>query len=249
MLSAARSLLFRLPAYEGPLDLLLQLIRKSKVDIYDIPIAEITRQYMATVELWQSMDLAVAGEYLVMAATLVEIKSRLLLPAPPPAEGDDTEEDPRAELVRRLVEYERYASVVDGLKGLESYRRDLYFRAAMEDPEAYLLPVPEAALDGRALLAALQRALEAAGVKDALVTAVVPRRRLSLRMKMAEVLRRLRSSAEGALFSDFFEIPCQRYEIVLLFLAVLELLRVGKVRAVQRNPLSDIRLTAVQEAA
>src|SRR5256885_1964791 len=102
LIAPSSALRFKLPVFEGPLDLLLHLIRERQVDIYDIPIAEITQQYLEYLALWESMDLAIAGEYLVIAATLVEIKSRLLLPAPPPAEGEEEAEDPRAELVQRL---------------------------------------------------------------------------------------------------------------------------------------------------
>src|SRR5258708_7788961 len=102
---------FRLPAFEGPLDLLLHLIRENKVDIYDIPIAEIARQYMDYLARWEELDLAVAGEYLVIAATLLEIKSRLLLPQPPPPESDE-DSDPRAELVQKLLEYQQYQGSV-----------------------------------------------------------------------------------------------------------------------------------------
>src|SRR5438105_10379546 len=104
---ASSALQFHLPAFDGPLDLLLHLIRENRIDIYDIPIAQITEQYMEYLALWESLDLAVAGEYLVMAATLVEIKSRMLLPKPPPPEADE-HDDPRAELVQRLLEYQRY---------------------------------------------------------------------------------------------------------------------------------------------
>jgi len=242
VLAAANVLRFKLPVFEGPLDLLLHLIRENKVDIYDIPIAEITQQYLDYLALWESLDLAVAGEYLVMAATLLEIKSRMLLPQPPPAEGGEEEADPRAELVQRLLEYQKYQGTVETLRGWEEFRRLIYFRGALENPDDYLLPVERGALDAGALLTALRRVLASAGVEETPITAVVPRRRVSLRMKMAEALRKIRAHAEGLPFEALFEMPCYRYEIVLIFLALLELLRQGRVRAEQKAPLGEIRL-------
>src|SRR5688500_6656702 len=126
VLTASTPLQFRLPIFEGPLDLLLNLIREQEIDIYDIPIALITQPYLERLEAWEALDLTVAGEYLVMAATLLEIKSRMLLPKPPAAEMD--EEDPRAELVERLLEYQRYQGAVDTLKLWEEARAQIHFR-------------------------------------------------------------------------------------------------------------------------
>lgn len=243
------SLRFTLPVFEGPLDLLLHLIRDHQVDIYDIPIAEITQQYLQYLALWESMDLAIAGEYLVIAATLVEIKSRLLLPAPPPIEGDEEAEDPRAELVQRLLEYQRYQGTVETLREWEEFRRNLYFRGALENPDDYVLPMAAGEMSPSALVNALRRLMAAAGVDDGALSAVIPRRRVSLRMKMAEVLRKVRSRAEGLMFSGLFELPCYRYEIVLTFLAVLELLRLGRLKASQKVTEGDILLTAVEAEA
>lgn len=250
VLAAQNSLRFSLPTFEGPLDLLLHLIRKNQIDIYDIPIASITEQYMEYLERWEALDLSVAGEFLVMAATLLEIKSRMLLPQPPPAEGDDIEpEDPRAELVQKLLEYQRFQGAVETLQSWEGFRRNLYFRGAIENPDDYLLPVSEGALDARQLFDALRRVLLAAGLEEQKVTAVVPRRRVSLRMKMAEVLRRTHANPDGVGFADMFELPCYRYDIVLVFLAVLELLRQGLVRAEQKTNDDPIVLFSGAQAA
>lgn len=249
LLRPSSALLFRLPVFEGPLDLLLHLIREQKIDIYDIPIAQITEQYLETMALWESMDLAIAGEYLVMAATLLEIKSRLLLPSPPPEEGEEEPEDPRAELVQRLLEYQRYQGTVDALREWEEQRRSLYFRGALENPDDYVLPTPEGALSADALFAALKRVFEAAGVADEPITAVMPKRRVSLRMKMAEVVRRVFANPLGIEFSCLFDLPCPRAEIVITFLALLELLRLGRVHAEQCSRTSEILLTPGQAAA
>jgi segregation and condensation protein A len=233
LLRPSSALQFKLSVFEGPLDLLLHLIREQKVDIYDIPIAQITEQYLATMSHWESMDLAIAGEYIVMAATLLEIKSRMLLPAPPAPEGEEEPEDPRAELVQRLLEYQRYQGTVETLRGWEEYRRGLFFRGALENPDDYVLPLAEGALNVEALMNALRHVLQAAGVADEPVTAVMPKRRVGLRVKMAEVVRRVAAHPGGIEFSCLFDLPCPRAEIVITFLALLELLRLGRVFASQ----------------
>ena len=243
LLRPSSALHFKLPAFEGPLDLLLHLIREHRVDIYDIPIALITEQYLATMAHWESMDLAIAGEYIVMAATLIEIKSRMLLPAPFQEELEVEPEDPRAELVQRLLEYQKYQGTVETLRGWEEHRRTLFFRGALENPDDYVLPLPEGALNAETLFLALQRVLQIAGVADEPITAVMPKRRVSLRMKMVEVVRRVRAHPEGIEFSCLFELPCARAEIVLTFLALLELLRLGRVHAEQTRKSLEIILT------
>src|SRR5437764_5018 len=165
---------FKTPAFEGPLDLLLHLIRANQVDIYDIPIAEITQQYFAAMERMEALDLSVAGEYVVIAATLIEIKSRLLLPQQPLA-GDEEAEDPRAELVARLLEYQQYQGTVETLRGWEELRRLIFFRGALENADDYILPVPEGEANVAQLYQALHRLLTEAGVEDRPITAVTPR--------------------------------------------------------------------------
>ena len=234
---------FRLPVFEGPLDLLLHLIRENRIDIYDIPIADITQQYLDYVALLESLDLAVAGEYIVMAATLVEIKARMLLPQAPPAEGEEEEMDPRAELVQKLLEYQSFQGSVDTLRGWEEYRRRIFFRGALENPDDYLLPLPAGGIDPRELMAALAKVLSSVSDDDTAVTAVVPRRRVSLRMKMVEVLRKVRAKPEGLAFSGLFsDPPYYTYDIVLTFLALLELIRQHQIDATQKQPGDDILL-------
>lgn len=239
--SAVRELRFKLPTFEGPLDLLLHLIRENKIDIYDIPIAAITQQYLDYLARWEALDLAVAGEYVVMAATLMEIKSRMLLPRLP-APDTEEEEDPRAELVQRLLEYQKYQATVETLRSREEQRQRLYFRASQENPEDYLLPIEKGAMNATVLWKALQRVLSRAGIEEEPILVLPPRRRVGLRTKMAEILRILRVQAEGLAFDALFERPFCRYDIVLTFLALLELLRQGKVRAEQTEPLGEIML-------
>lgn len=239
---------FHLPTFDGPLDLLLHLVRKSQVDICDIPIAEITRQYLEYLELWQSLDLAIAGEYLVMAATLLEIKSRMLLPQAPSGSPEASDEDPRAELVQRLMEYERLQGTVEALREWEEQRGKLFFRGAAEDPDQYALPVCGMA-DASVLADALRRVLARAGVAEAAVTGIAPRRRVNLRIKMAEILRRVHASGGSIVFDDLAGGPENLVELVMTFLAVLELVRQTRLRATQEHPDEPIVLAAVGEGA
>ncbi len=240
------ALQFKLDAFEGPLDLLLHLIREHRIDIYDIPIAQITDQYLEYIENMQTMDLTIAGEYIVMAATLLEIKSRLLLPSPPKNIEVGEEIDPRAELVQRLLEYQKYQGTVDTLREWETFRRNLFFRGALENPDDYVLPTPAGEMHVGLLVEALQRILNSAGVQQDSVTAVMPKRRVSLRMRMVEVIRRVGKYPEGLEFGLLFELPCPRYEIVLTFLALLELLKLGKIKAEQESPLATINLFHIE---
>ena len=241
---------FKIPAFEGPLDLLLHLIRAHEVDIYNIPIAEITRQYLDYMELWESLDLTIAGEYVLIAATLIEIKSRLLLPQPKPENPEEEPEDPRQELVQRLLEYQQYQGTLETLRGWEEQRRSLYFRGAAENLNDYMLPIPAGEATGLQLYQALHRLLVESGVDERPVTSVTPRKRLSLRLKMIELARRIeRAGAEGILFDDLFELPCPRYDIVLAFLALLELLRHGRIRCEQKAMHASIWLFFITEGA
>ena len=240
---------FHIPNFEGPLDLLLHLIRAHEVEISDIPIAEITQQYLAYMEMWEALDLTIAGEYVVIAATLIEIKSRMLLPQAPAVVGEDgEEEDPRAELVARLREYQIYKGTVETLRAWEELRRELFFRGALENADDYILPVPAGEANVQQLFQALNRLLAEAGVEDKPITSVTPRRRLSLRMKMAEIVRKLtHAGPEGMGFESLFVLPCPRYDIVLTFLALLELLRMQRVRADQTKLLEPIKVTLIPE--
>jgi segregation and condensation protein A len=239
---------FHLAAFDGPLDLLLHLIRTHQVEITDIPIAEITQQYLEHVAVIEALDLAEAGEYLVLAATLIEIKSRMLLPAPPPLPGEDEPEDPRAELVAKLLEYEMYRGTTETLREWEELRRQLFFRGALENADDYLLPTPEGEANVTQLYLALHRLLTEAGVDDKPVTTITPRKRVSLRLKMLEIARRITASgSSGMQFEDLFDLPCPRYDIVLTFLALLELLRGGRIRVDQQEVCGAIWLFGIVE--
>jgi segregation and condensation protein A len=241
---------FKTSAFEGPLDLLLHLIRANKVDIYNIPIAEITQQYLDYMDLWEALDLTIAGEYVLIAATLIEIKSRLLLPQQKPENPDEESEDPRAELVQRLLDYQQYHATLETLRLWEEQRRQIFFRGALENADDYILPVPAGEASPLQLYQALHRLLVEAGVDERPVTSVTPRRRLSLRLKMAEIARKIeRAGGEGIAFDALFELPCPRYDIVLTFLALLELLRHGRIRCEQETLHATLWLYAIPQEA
>lgn len=236
-----------LPIFEGPLDLLLHLIRENKLDIYDIPIAEVTDQYLRYLYLMESLDLDVAGEFLVMAATLLEIKSRMLLPPDPSLEEDEDLVDPRAELVERLIQYQRYKEAAELFQARAEERQKVFTGGArnMEvDYSPYLLKdigPPE-------LLSALKRLLEEVGEGKEEVTTIT-RRRITVRMKMSEIWRMVSSSGQGVLFDDLVEQPKHRTDIVITFLALLELLRLGKIRVRQVRAFDIIEILSNEAAA
>jgi segregation and condensation protein A len=245
-LAAQPGYTIKLPVFEGPLDLLLHLIREHKLDIYDIPIAEVTDQYLHYLRLMESLDLNIAGEFFVMAATLLEIKSRMLLPVSP-LEEEEEGVDPRAELVERLIEYERFRNAAESLKGFEEERRQVFWRMTDElgDYDAPVIPLNLQAMD---LIMALQQMLEEVGEGQEEVTSI-ERQKITLRMKMGEIWRRIRSASEdGLTFRDLISGPPTKLEIVMTFLALLELLRLGKILVKQKRALGDIRLRAAERS-
>jgi segregation and condensation protein A len=226
-----------LESFAGPLDLLLYLIRRQNLDILDIPIAEITRQYMGYIELMHEvMRFELAAEYLLMAAILAEIKSRLLLPRPPLEEG--LEEDPRAELVRRLQEYERFKRAAEDIDALPRMERDTVVVHA--DPgERNVVKVPPP-LELTELLLALQEVLNRAQLFE---HHAVKREGLSVRQRMGELLSRL-DTAEFQAVDTFFDLAEGRAGIVVTFLAMLELAKEMLVEIIQDEPGSPIYLRA-----
>ncbi len=239
---------FVLSAFQGPIDLLLQLIKANEVDITDIPIAEITTQYLSLLDQMEAFDLAVAGEYLVMAATLIEIKSRMLLPQTV-VDADEEPDDPRLELVQRLREYQQFHDALDILRDREEAQRAVFGREPLLNCAILPPAVPDDPVSSALLLSALNRLLSEADLADQPLTTVVPRRRATLRLKMAEVLHRIQASAPsgGARFSELFDLPCMRYDIVITFLAMLELLRLQRIEVEQVLLFDEIILRHVQE--
>jgi segregation and condensation protein A len=237
-----------LPVFEGPLDLLLHLIRTHKLDIGDIPIALVTEQYLQYLALMEALDLNVAGEFLVMAATLMEIKSRMLLPRPDPPPADDEEGgDPRAELVARLLEYERFQHVAEQLRDLAAESGRSFTRSVVEQWEG---ATPLVELRPGDLLEAIRR-MQAPGSEGAgngaPATLRVRRQAINLRQRIGEVLRRVQSQEEPLAFTYLVTRSGQRLrreEVLITFLAILELVRLGQVTAWQQPPRGEIFLTA-----
>lgn len=229
-----------LEAFEGPLDLLLYLIRRQNLDILDIPIAEITRQYVDYIELMREMRLELAAEYLVMAAILAEIKSRLLLPRPPREEG--IEEDPRAELVRRLQEYERFKRAAEDIETLPRQERDFSPASAfVPDKSVVRLPPP---VDMRELLLALKDVLKRAELTG---RHAIQREALSVRNRMSDVLKAI-GDGEFHLFERLFNAEEGRLGIVVTFLAILELAKEHLIEIMQSEPLTPIYLKSLATA-
>lgn len=224
-----------LEAFEGPLDLLLYLIRRQNLDVLDIPIAEITRQYMDYIDLMHDLRLELAAEYLVMAAILAEIKSRLLLPRPPSEDGSG-EQDPRAELVRRLQEYERYKRAAEDLDALPRVERDTSVaHADIGEHNVVRLPPP---VELRELLLALKDVLRRAELNGAVA---MQRDALSIRERMSDLLKLVEDGAFHA-FDEVFKPEQGKLGIVVSFMAMLELIKEGLLEVVQEVPLAPIYL-------
>ncbi|MHB9038420.1 MAG: segregation and condensation protein A [Armatimonadota bacterium] len=235
-----------LPVFEGPLDLLLHLIREHEIDIYDIPIAKVCEQYLAYLSLMESLDLEVAGEWLVMAATLLEIKSRMLLPEDPKAEVESEDEkiDPRLELVERLIEYEKFKGAAEIFKEREEQRARVFVRGAAElafelKPTFDLENIT--AID---LLAVLQNILADVGEEE--VTSI-QRRKVTVRMRMREIHRKVTEAAGPITFEELFDDAVNRIEVVITFLALLELLKSRTVKVRQKKAFSPIEIIPVTE--
>jgi segregation and condensation protein A len=225
-----------LDAFEGPLDLLLYLIKRQNIDILNIPIAKITQQYMNYIEVMQELQLELAAEYLVMAAMLAEIKSRMLLPRPSEQAAD--EEDPRAELVRRLQEYERFKQAAEQIDELPRLERDV-FQANAEMCERKVVEIlPEITL--RELLLSFQEVLSRA---DMFAHHHIQREPLSVRQRMSEVLARIQDGGFVE-FTKLFSPEEGRMGVVVTFLALLELIREALLDLVQSEPFAPIHVTA-----
>jgi len=225
-----------LEAFEGPLDLLLYLIRRQNIDILDIPIAEITKQYVQYIEMMQELQLELAGEYLVMAAMLAEIKSRMLLPRPESI--DDDEDDPRAELVRRLQEYERYKKAAQDIGDLPRLERDT-FVAHVDAPERKVVTaLPDITM--KELLLAFHDVLKRAQMFTNLH---LQRERLSVRQRMSEILSHINASSFSG-FTDLFDPEEGRHGVAVTFIAILELLRESVIEVVQAEAYSALHVRA-----
>jgi segregation and condensation protein A len=225
-----------LEAFEGPLDLLLYLIRKQNIDILDIPVAEITRQYMGYVELMQHVRLELAAEYLVMAAMLAEIKSRMLLPRS--AAIEEEEGDPRAELMRRLLEYERFKAAAEGIDTLSRVGRDIIV-PKLDAPEAKARKLlPEVSLEE--VLLSMAEVLRRG---DLFESHQVSREALSTRERMSDVLERLKGGGFVP-FVELFTAEEGKLGVVVTFMAILELVKESLIELVQNEPFAAIHVRA-----
>jgi segregation and condensation protein A len=230
----------RLDNYEGPLDLLLHLIKKNEVNIYDIPIAIITAQYLDTIQLMQELDLDVAGEYLVMAATLIHIKSKMLLPRPETAAGvDGEEEDPRDALVRRLLEHQKFKAAAGLLHEREQVRS-----AQWQLPDERIAAIagddyePELEVDLFSLLAAFQAVVQRARLRPKVL---LPPEQLPVEVRIEQLLARL-SETQACGFEDLFADVEDRGGLIVTFLALLEMIRLQLVRVFQAGSFGPIRV-------
>ncbi len=226
-----------LEAFEGPLDLLLYLIRRQNVDILNIPIAEITRQYTQYIELMQELQLELAGEYLVMAATLAEIKSRMLLPRPPGV-GELGEEDPRAELVRRLQEYERFKRAAIDIDDLPRLERDVWQASAELRDRPVVRGVPQVTLQ-EMLLAFKDVAQRAAMFAHHHIS----REPLSVRERMSSILAMLEKGSFVE-FTRLFTPEEGRAGVTVAFIAILELMREGLIELTQTEAYAPLHVRA-----
>ncbi|NIM05944.1 MAG: segregation/condensation protein A [Armatimonadetes bacterium] len=234
----------KLPVFEGPLDLLLYLIRREEIDIYDIPIATITEQYLGYLALMETYNIEVAGDFLVMAATLMEIKSRCLLPKPEVTEETEEEEDPRAELIARLLEYRRYKEAATTLDDLATENRFVLSRPPLNGNGngngngAFVLAGDVSAFR---LWAAFQEVLSRAP-ETAVGEVIKPR--FTVTMKIAQIAAKLRRATEGLSFFSLFPEGVTKLEVIVTFLALLELIRQRRVRITQPETFGDILLLA-----
>ena len=225
-----------LDTFEGPLDLLLYLIRKQNLNILDVPIADITDQYVNYINLMKELELELAGEYLLMAAMLAEIKSKMLLPL---FEEVEDEEDPRAELVRRLLEYERYRTASEELNKLKRLERDVFITGVESSHLAQPIELPDIAL--QELLLSFQEVLKRAEMFTTLHMLKEP---LSVRERMATILEKLKNK-DFIDFTELFDLEEQKTGLVVTFLAILELMKESLIEIVQTKAYGIIHVKAL----
>ena len=230
----------KVQAFEGPLDLLVHLIKKNQMNIYDIQISVITKQYLEYLDLMQELNLDVASEFLVMAATLIHIKSKWLLPRPETAAGDPVdEEDPRDALVRRLLEHQKFKAAAELLHDKETLRSAQYAR-----PDARIEEIagddyePEIEVDLFSLLSAFRQVLERARERPPVP---LPAEQISIETRIEQLLERL-SETEACGFADLFAHDATRADMIVTFLAMLEMIRLKLIRVFQQGGAGAIRI-------
>jgi segregation and condensation protein A len=225
-----------LEAFEGPLDLLLYLIRRQNIDVLDIPIAEVTKQYVEYIEVMQELQLELAGEYLLMAAMLAEIKSRMLLPRP--ETEHEEEDDPRAELVRRLQEYERFKKAAEDISDLPRLERDVFVATADAPERKVTTKMPDVSM--KEMLLAFHDVLKRAEMFSNLQ---MQREPLSVRQRMSEILTRIKAN-DFTGFAELFDPEEGRMGVAVTFIAILELLRESVIEVVQSEQYAPLHIRA-----
>jgi len=228
----------KVPVFEGPLDLLLHLIKENKIDIYDIPISLITHQYLEYIEMMKELNLDIASEFLVMAATLIYIKSRMLLPPDETIETGDEQEDPRAGLVQRLLEYQAYKEASATLKEKEEVWANIFSRPPVDKDEVAIEPEPYPYLfevNIFDLMAALKKILSKAPPEAIKIT----RETLTVKDRIAAILDKMENE-HTMRFNALFEGDITRVQVIVTFLALLEILRLGIARAYQDKDFGTI---------
>ena len=228
----------RVTAFEGPLDLLLHLIKKNEVSIYDIPIALVTQQYLDYLDLMEELNLDIAGEFLVMAATLIHIKSRMLLPRPDPAQ-EDPEEDPREALMRRLLEHQKFKAAAELLHEREIQRSAQWLRPDGRVAEVLgEAPEPEVDLNLFSLVEAFRQVLDRARHRPRVL---LPPEQIPLEERIAQLMARL-SETQACGFEELFTDVQTLAGLIVTFLALLEMIRLRLVRVFQQGTLGPIRV-------
>lgn len=234
----------KLDIFEGPLDLLLYLIKKNEVDIYDIPIAIITEQYLEYMDLMKVLNLDRVGEFLVMAATLIKIKSKMLLPPAEDIEEDEDGVDPRTELLEHLLEYQRYKEAAHQLKNRDLIEKDIFTRIQRDED------IPKTDKDSTVievslfdLVDALRKVIERKDLSDQFMEVTVEK--FSVKDKMVEILQKLKE-IQHIIFVSLFDELSTKYEIIVAFLAILELVRLRAVKIYQVQPHGEIRIISLR---
>ncbi|MCU6795881.1 segregation/condensation protein A [Paenibacillus sp. WQ 127069] len=245
---------YKLDKFEGPLDLLLHLIDRSEVDIYNIPIKEITDQYMSYLDTMQELEMELTSEFLLMAATLLSIKSKMLLPKPPIIEMDDYDDylfdedyDPRSELVEKLIEYRKYKAIADHLRDKELERKLIYTREP-EDLSPYIHQIVENPVKGLGvsdLVYAFQRAMQRMASRN--MVTKIRKDEISVKDRMKDVVRWLKEADGKILFSKLTDGDYSRESIVTTFLALLELMKMKMIVCYQHRFFEDIVIQAREE--
>lgn len=230
-----------LEVFEGPLDLLLYLIKKDELDIFNIPIERVTQQYIAYLDMMKMLDLNVAGEFVVMAATLIMIKSRMLLPVESRPELEDEEDDPRWDLVRQLVEYKKFKDAAEHLDDLQLEQENIFGRGAENVELGHDGSVALNDVSIFDLITAFQEALKKAKKEDDLTEIFADK--WTVADKVDQIMRIIRTQGRAKLLT-LFEGMTHRYEMVCTFLAILELMKLRHIRAVQREHFGDIEIIA-----